>query len=161
MKLLLGSYVIHNMNKNINKSLADRQLKYPIEISELGNDPKVLTATTIGWRVLVSNEYKEKFAVPSELFDSLEAFIDRCNKLHYLVADNERFSGTRLDHLFCIHTCYHDYVVKLHNDLLGNYDVPPVVSTRRPVTRLSELWDRLGGYTSKFINSKIRKSKNL
>jgi len=161
MKLLLGGYVIHNVNKNINKNLADKQLRCPVEISELGNDPKILNATTIGWRVLVRDEYKKKFCVPSELFDSLEAFIDRRNKLHYLIADNEWFSGTRLDHLFCIRTCYHEYVVKLHNDLLGNYDVPRVASARRPVTRLGVLWDRLGGYTNKFIYSKIRKLKNM
>jgi hypothetical protein len=49
VKLLLGGYVIHNINKNINKKLAEKQLKIPIEISELGDDTsKILSATTLG-----------------------------------------------------------------------------------------------------------------
>jgi hypothetical protein len=161
IKLLLGGYVIHNVNKNVNKNLADKQLKFPIEISELGDDPKILNTTTIGWKILVRNEYKKKIGVPLELFESLEAFIERRNKLHYLVADNEWFSGTRLDHLLYIRTCYQEYVVNLHNELLGDNNVPPVVSARRPVTRLGVLWDRLGGHTNKFIFSKIGKLKNM
>jgi hypothetical protein len=146
MKLLLGGYVIHNVNRNVNKKLADKQLKSPVEISELGDDiSKILSATTIGWKVLVRDEYKKKICVPSELFDSLEAIVERRNKLHYLMADNEWFSGTRLDHLFCIRTCFQEFVVTLHNELLGKYNVPPVASARRPVTRLGVLWDRLVG----------------
>jgi hypothetical protein len=143
MKLLLGGYVIHNVNKNVNKKLADKQLKIPIEISELGDDPKILNPTTIGWKILVREEYKKKICVPSELFDSLEAFVERRNKLHYLMDDNEWFSGTRLDHLFCIRTCYRELVVKLHNELLGKYNVPPMVSIQRPKTRLGVFWDKV------------------
>jgi hypothetical protein len=107
------------VNKNVNKNLADKQLKFPIEISELGDDPKILNTTTIGWKILVRNEYKKKIGVPLELFESLEAFIERRNKLHYLVADNEWFSGTRLDHLLYIRTCYQEYVLTFPLDDRG------------------------------------------
>jgi hypothetical protein len=145
MKLLLDGYVIHYVDKNKSKTLASKQLKYPIERSEFGDDiyKFINMKQTIGWKLLVLGGYKEKLCMPPELFDSLEAVVKRRNNLHYLIADNKWLSGTRLDHLFCIRDCYREYVVKLQNELLSEYEVPPVVSNRRPIRVLGPLWSRL------------------
>jgi hypothetical protein len=146
MKLLLDGYVIHNVDKSKNKVLASKQLQYPIERAEFGDDIyKFINMQTIGLKLLIRDGYKKKLCMPPELFDSLEAIIKRRNNLHYLIADNRWFSGTRLDHLFCIRACYTEFVVKLHNELLCEYKVPPVVSNQKPVGLLGPLWNKLVG----------------
>jgi Trp repressor protein len=124
VKLLLDGYIIHIIDRKVDKSLASKQYKFPIKVSEIsGNISTVLTAKTIGWTVLTEDGYKQQLSMAPKLFDCLDRIVGTRNNLHYLIADNDMFSGPSDEDLFYIRTCYKEFIVKLYNDLLMEYEV--------------------------------------
>jgi hypothetical protein len=125
-KLLFDGYIIHNIDKNINRTMANRQSRRPIKVSEVsGNIFEILCITTIGWRTLTKKTYVKKLCVQPRLISSLKSSVDMRNNLHYLIAGSvTSYTSETLENFLYIRNCFNEYVVDLCNDLFKDLGFP-------------------------------------
>ena len=140
VKLLLYGYLIHSIDENTNRILASRQLQIPIKISEVSRETfSTLSAKTIGWEILVTEEYRKQLDIPSKLFESLGGIVEIRRNLQFFKSGHTMYNPMSFQDLLYIRMCYRELVVKLHNDLLAQQEEPPV----RRINLQPELQDRM------------------
>jgi hypothetical protein len=137
-RLILGGWLIHQIDKDHRKSLFVRQREQPIKVSEIkrleghvgkqdiGFEFQSLSNKNLQWSTLVNKpRYRAALKLPNELFDALEPFATKRNSLHFLALNSARYSQEVVNDLEVIRTCFNTFVVAHHNRVANRLGLHP------------------------------------
>jgi hypothetical protein len=137
-RLLLSGCVIHEIDRNKDRSLWELQRKAPLLIREVKRREglsglrdidysfALLKQTTLAWRVLGEADYQRRIGIDARLFEVLSEISSRRNTLHFLAPTGVLYGARQFNDLRYIRACYNRFVVCPHKRLLRRLGFPPI-----------------------------------
>jgi hypothetical protein len=132
-KLLLNGFIIHKINHNKNKILANQQKQRPIEVNEIvakltyPNNfdllKQVLTESTLDFSILLSQqEYFKYFNIDDDIIKFLDKLRKKRNRLHLLISERFDISLNYIDNYKKLNNIVDADIAFLQNTIINELD---------------------------------------